>query len=158
MTSNVGGRVILDHEFPVDEADEAADKASREALRSKLDQELRSHFRPEFLNRIDDVVIFEPLGKKELRGIVDIQLRGLAKMLADRRITLTISDAAKARLVDLGHEPAFGARPLRRVILKSLQDPLAEAILRGGYAAGDTVLVDVKDGTTFTFEKQETGG
>jgi ATP-dependent Clp protease ATP-binding subunit ClpB len=166
MTSNVGGRVILDHEFPPDPADlggadgagdDTAQKASRDALRAKLDHELRTHFRPEFLNRIDDVVIFEPLGKKELRGIVDIQLRGLAKMLADRRITLTVSDAAKQRLVDLGHEPAFGARPLRRVILKNLQDPLAEAILRGGYAAGDTVLVDVKDGTTFTFEKQKVG-
>jgi ATP-dependent Clp protease ATP-binding subunit ClpB len=152
MTSNVGGRVILDHEFPPD-GDEAAERASREVLRAKLEHELRAHFRPEFLNRIDDVVIFEPLGKKELRGIVDIQLRGLARMLADRHITLDVSDTAKQRLVDLGHEPAFGARPLRRVILKNLQDPLAEAILRGGYAAGDTVRVDVRDGAVFTFEK-----
>ncbi len=160
MTSNVGGRVILDHEFPPDPldgaGDDTAERASRESLRKKLEGELRGHFRPEFLNRIDDVVIFEPLGKKELRGIVDIQLRGLAKMLADRRITLSVSDAAKARLVDLGHEPAFGARPLRRVILKNLQDPLAEAILRGGYAPNDTVLVDVKD-DVFTFEKKQVG-
>jgi ATP-dependent Clp protease ATP-binding subunit ClpB len=151
--------VILDHEFPPDPEDgggqdEEVQRASRDSLRKKLEGELRGHFRPEFLNRIDDVVIFEPLGKKELRGIVEIQLRGLAKMLADRRITLSVSDAAKARLVELGHEPAFGARPLRRVILKNLQDPLAEAILRGGYAPGDTVLVDVKD-NLFTFEKKQ---
>jgi len=152
MTSNVGSHVILDHDFPED-GDVEAERVSREALRGKLENELRRSFRPEFLNRIDDVVIFEPLGKKELRGIVDIQLRGLARMLADRRITLTVTDAAKTRLVDLGHEPAFGARPLRRVILKNLQDPLAEAILRGGYAPGDAVVVDVKDGV-FTFEKR----
>ncbi|MBN8611125.1 MAG: AAA family ATPase [Deltaproteobacteria bacterium] len=161
MTSNVGSPVILDHEFPPDPEDGGGDdeevqRASRDSLRKKLEGELRGHFRPEFLNRIDDVVIFEPLGKKELRGIVEIQLRGLAKMLADRRITLSVSDAAKARLVDLGHEPAFGARPLRRVILKNLQDPLAEAILRGGYAPGDTVLVDVKE-EVFTFEKKQVG-
>ncbi|GAB4203372.1 MAG: ATP-dependent chaperone ClpB [Sandaracinaceae bacterium] len=153
MTSNVGSQVILDHAFVDDDADEAARRASRESLRTKLEGELRKHFRPEFLNRIDDVVIFEPLGKRELRGIVDIQLRALSRMLGDRRIALEVTEAAKTQLVELGHEPAFGARPLRRVILKNLQDPLAETILRGGYGPGDTVVVDVKDGE-FTFAKR----
>jgi ATP-dependent Clp protease ATP-binding subunit ClpB len=153
MTSNVGSGVILDHGFVDDDADEALRRSSRDELRGKLEGELRRHFRPEFLNRIDDVVIFEPLGKKQLRGIVDIQLRGLSRMLADRRITLEVTEAAKERLVELGHEPAFGARPLRRVILKNLQDPLAETILRGGHGPGDTVRVDVRD-AQFIFEKK----
>lgn len=152
MTSNVGSHVILDHALG-DEADVEVRSASLQALRAKVDDELRRAFRPEFLNRIDDVVIFEPLGKRELRGIVDIQLRALGRMLAERRIAIEVSDAAKARLVELGHEPAFGARPLRRVILKHLQDPLAEAILRGGYEPGDTVHVDV-EGETFTFRRR----
>jgi len=151
MTSNIGSHVILDHPFD-ENATPEQEKISSEVLRGKLERELRKSFRPEFLNRIDDVVIFDPLGKKELRGIVDIQLRGLSKMLSERSISLNVTDEAKTRLVDLGHEPAFGARPLRRVILRNLQDPLAETILRGGYANGDAIEVDVKDGV-FTFEK-----
>ncbi|MFO0682239.1 MAG: AAA family ATPase [Sandaracinus sp.] len=143
MTSNVGGRAILDH----------GEGVTRDAIREKLDGELRKAFRPEFLNRIDDVVIFDPLGKGDLRGVVDIQLGGVKKLLADRQITLDVSDAAKERLVDLGYEPAFGARPLKRVILKHLQDPLAEEILRGGYTAGDVVKVDVGEGGALTFAR-----
>ena len=97
-------------------------------------EELRAFLRPEFLNRIDDVVLFRPLSKEDLRGIVDIQLRRLEKLVSDRELKLSLTDAAKDRLVDLGYEPAFGARPLKRAILKKLQDPLAEEILRGGYA------------------------
>jgi ATP-dependent Clp protease ATP-binding subunit ClpB len=136
MTSNVGSQAILDF----------GEGVTREAIREKLDEQLRKHFRPEFLNRIDDVVIFDPLGKHELRGIVEIQLRSLQKLVQDRRLTLKVSEPAKDLLTDLGHEPAFGARPLKRVILKHLQDPLAEEILRGGYLPGDTVEIDVEDG------------
>ncbi|AKF08946.1 ATP-dependent Clp protease ATP-binding subunit [Sandaracinus amylolyticus] len=142
MTSNVGSQAILDH----------GEGVTREAIRETLDAQLRKHFRPEFLNRIDDVVIFDPLGKHELRGIVEIQLRGLQKLVQDRRLTLNVTDAAKDRLTELGHEPAFGARPLKRVILKNLQDPLAEEILRGGYQPGDTIEIDAKDGA-FVFHR-----
>jgi ATP-dependent Clp protease ATP-binding subunit ClpB len=141
MTSNVGSHFILDHE------------GTDEELREKVEEELHSHYRPEFLNRIDDVVIFDPLHKPDLLGIANIQLRGLAKLLAHRRIELEVSDPAKDLIVELGYEPAFGARPLKRVILKSLQDPMAQAMLEGGYAAGDTILVDVKD-EAFTFTKK----
>ncbi|MDQ3034295.1 MAG: AAA family ATPase [Myxococcota bacterium] len=136
MTSNVGGHAILDH----------GEGVTREAIREELDGQLRKHFRPEFLNRIDDVVIFDPLGKTELRDIVEIQLRGLQKLVQDRRLTLEVTDAAKDRLTELGYEPAYGARPLKRVILKNLQDPLAEEILRGGYTMGDTIHIDVGEG------------
>ena len=141
MTSNVGGHAILDHE------------GSQEELQEIVEDQLRGAFRPEFMNRIDDVVIFNQLTKKDLRGIVDIQLRGLSKLLDHRRLDLKVSDAAKDQLVELGYEPAFGARPLKRVILKNLQDPMAEAILRGGYGAKDTVHVDHRDGQ-FVFEKK----
>ncbi len=142
MTSNVGSHLILGHE------------GSNEELRDKVQAQLHSHFRPEFLNRIDDVVIFDPLSKTDLRGIVDIQLRGLGKLLADKRVSIDVTAAAKGQLVDLGYEPAFGARPLKRVILKHLQDPLAEAILRGGYGAGDVVVIDVTPDGQFTFERR----
>ncbi len=141
MTSNVGSHLILDHQ------------GTNEELRERMQAQLHSHFRPEFLNRIDDVVIFDPLSRDDLRGIVDIQLRGLGRLLSDKRVNLEVSDPAKDRLVDLGYEPAFGARPLKRVILKHLQDPLAEAMLRGGYEPGDIVHVGV-DGEGFTFERK----
>ncbi len=141
MTSNVGSHLILDHE------------GDNDALREKIEDELHSHYRPEFLNRIDDVVIFDPLGKDDLRGIADIQLRGLAKLLAHRRIDLEVTDEAKDRIVELGYEPAFGARPLKRVILKNLQDPMAQAMLEGGYASGDTIAVGA-DEDSFTFTKK----
>lgn len=140
MTSNVGSHLILDHE------------GTNEELRERVEEELHAKYRPEFLNRIDDVIIFDPLGREDLRGIVNILLRQLSKLLAHRRIELDVSDAAKDLLVELGYEPAFGARPLKRVILKNLQDPMAEVLLKGGYGRGDTIRVDVKD-DQFTFEK-----
>ena len=140
MTSNVGSEIILDHE------------GTNEELKAKIQAVVHDHFRPEFLNRIDDILIFDPLGKESLAKIVDIQLRDVQKLLAHRRITLSVSDAAKAQIVELGYQPAFGARPLKRVILKELQDPLAETLLRGGYQDGATVNVDF-DGNEFTFNK-----
>ena len=141
MTSNIGSHFILDHE------------GTDEELKEKVEEELHRFYRPEFLNRIDDVVIFDPLDKEDLLGIADIQLKKLGGMLAHRRVGLEISDAAKRHIVDLGYEPAFGARPLKRVILKELQDPMAEAMLRGGYHAGDVVEVDLED-DAITFSKR----
>jgi len=141
MTSNVGSHLILDHE------------GTEEELTEMIKEEVYRHYRPEFLNRIDDVVIFNQLSKDDLLGISGILLRKLGKLLGYRRIGLEVEDAAKEQLVELGYEPAFGARPLKRVILKQLQDPLAEAMLRGGYQAGDTVMVGF-DGEEFTFSKK----
>ncbi len=117
-----------------------------------MHDELKAFLRPEFLNRIDDVVLFRPLSRTDLRGIVDIQLRRLEKLTADRGLKVELTEQAKHRLVELGYEPAFGARPLKRALLKYVQDPLAEEILRGGYAPGNIVKVDVS-GDTFTFAK-----
>jgi ATP-dependent Clp protease ATP-binding subunit ClpB len=147
MTSNIGSKRILDTDMKLFESAEG-----REALSDVLRDELKAFLRPEFLNRIDDIVIFRPLSKQDLRGIVDIQLRRLEKLLADRDLKLALTDGAKNALVDLGYEPAFGARPLKRAILKKLQDPLAEEILAGGYTTGGVVKVDV-NGEAFTFAK-----
>jgi ATP-dependent Clp protease ATP-binding subunit ClpB len=140
MTSNIGGQMILDFEGDMD------------ALREALGQQLKKFFRPEFLNRVDDVVVFNRLRKEDLGGIVDIQLRRLGRLLAERDLGLVLTDAARTRLIDRGYDPAFGARPLKRVILRELQDPLAEEILRGGYAEGDQVQVDAV-GDAFRFAR-----
>jgi ATP-dependent Clp protease ATP-binding subunit ClpB len=140
MTSNIGSKRLLETDPKLYDSAEGL-----EALRDVMREELRAFLRPEFLNRIDDVVLFRPLSKKDLRGIVDIQLRKLEKLLVDRELRMQLSEEAKMRLVEVGYEPAFGARPLRRAILKQLQDPLAEEILRGGYAPGGVVRVDLQD-------------
>jgi len=147
MTSNIGSQRILETDPKHFESEDG-----RDALRDVLREELKNFLRPEFLNRIDDVIIFRPLSKSDLRGIVDIQLRRLEKLVADRELKLELTEAAKLRLVDIGYEPAFGARPLKRAILKAVQDPLAEELLSGGYPNGSTVRVDV-EGEGFKFVK-----
>ena len=147
MTSNIGSKRVLETDAKL-----FATEDGREAIRDVLMEELRAFFRPEFLNRIDDIVVFKALSKDDLRGIVDIQLRRLEKLLSDREIKLRLTDAAKNRLVDLGYEPQLGARPLRRAIVRELQNPLAEALLAGGYQGGATLEVGV-DGEKFTFTK-----
>ena len=140
MTSNVGSELILEHE------------GSDEALNERIEERLHDYFRPEFLNRVDEVLIFDRLDKEELAAILEIQLRQVKKLLKPREIGLTLTDSAKTRLIDLGYDPAFGARPLKRVLVRELQDPLAEALLRGQFGEGDTIAVD-SDGTSFSFEK-----
>ena len=147
MTSNIGSQRILETDPKLFESDDG-----REALRDVLREELKNFLRPEFLNRIDDVIVFRPLSKPDLRGIVEIQLRKVEKLVADRELRLELTEAAKMRLVDIGYEPAFGARPLKRAIVKAVQDPLAEELLAGGYANGSTVRCDV-EGEGFKFVK-----
>ncbi len=147
MTSNIGSQRILESDAKIFESPEG-----RDALRDVLLDQLKNFLRPEFLNRIDDIVVFRPLSKEDLRGIVDIQLRRLEKLLVDRELKLELTEPAKLKLVDIGYEPAFGARPLKRAILKNVQDPLAEEILAGGYTTGSTVKVDIT-GEEFKFAK-----
>jgi ATP-dependent Clp protease ATP-binding subunit ClpB len=104
------------------------------------------------LNRIDDIVVFKALTKQDLRGIVDIQLKRLEKLLADREIKVALTDKAKDLLVEMGYEPSLGARPLRRAITRELQNRLAEEILSGGYGQGEKLTVDAVDGK-FVFAK-----
>jgi ATP-dependent Clp protease ATP-binding subunit ClpB len=107
---------------------------------------LRGHFKPEFLNRIDDIVVFRPLGAEQLTKIVDLRLQDVRNLLTGRKITLELSDAAKHTLFTSGYDPAYGARPLKRAIQRLIQDPLAMKILDGDVLHGDHVLVDSADG------------
>ena len=114
--------------------------------REQIMAAVKSAFKPEFINRLDDVVVFEPLSQEQLVGIVDIQLGALAQRLSERRLTLRVSDAGKSWLADRGYDPAFGARPLRRLIQQAIGDKLAKKLLAGDVRDGDTVHVDVADG------------
>jgi ATP-dependent Clp protease ATP-binding subunit ClpB len=139
MTSNLGAHVFREYEQP-------------EKIRPLLMQELRNTLRPEFLNRIDEIVIFRPLGREEIGRIVDIQLGHLRGRLADRRLALDVTDAAKAVLAREGYDPTFGARPLKRTIQRLVQDPLALRLLQREFAEGDTVTVDA-EGDALVFRR-----
>jgi ATP-dependent Clp protease ATP-binding subunit ClpB len=137
MTSNLGSQVIQEM---------SQSGRDFEVIREAVMSVLREHFRPEFLNRVDDVIVFRPLSKEQLARIVDIQLAGLRKRLAERKITLEVSDAAQELLAERGWDPVYGARPLKRAIQRMLQDRLAMQLLAGEFAEGDTVKVDVEKG------------
>jgi len=132
MTSNIGSRWIKE--------------LGVEAARERVMEELDRTFRPEFLNRIDEIILFHSLTREDLKRIVDIQMERLRGLLAQRQIGLEWTDALREHLAEVGYDPVFGARPLKRVIQREVQDPLALAILRGEFREGDTVRVDVRDG------------
>jgi ATP-dependent Clp protease ATP-binding subunit ClpB len=115
---------------------------------------VRAHFRPELLNRIDEIVIFRPLELEQIKQIVDIQLRSLRARLADRKISLELTTAAKEYLAREGFDPVYGARPLRRVIQREIVQPLAMRLLQGQFHDGDTIIIDVQDGQ-LAFQRQE---
>ncbi len=148
MTSNVGSQYLanLPTDVPEETFRDLFEKAKEQAL-----AELRRHFRPEFLNRIDEIIVFQPLTFEHLMDIVDIQMRRLRELLAERKITIELTDAAKRQLVEEGYDPVYGARPLKRVIQRRIQDPLALKILAGDVRDGDHVVVDFRDGE-FTFD------
>jgi ATP-dependent Clp protease ATP-binding subunit ClpB len=119
-------------------------------------EELRQSFRPEFLNRIDDIIVFNKLGREHLGRIIELQLGYLRKLLADKKIEIEVSSAAKELLLTQGYDEQFGARPLRRAIQRLIQDPLALAILNGEFGEGDTVLVEREgDQASMNFVKKE---
>src|SRR4051812_38813024 len=117
-----------------------------EIAREQVMEVVRRAFRPEFLNRLDEIILFNRLGRKEMRRIVDIQLRHLERLLADRKIELHVDETAKTWLANTGYDPVYGARPLKRVIQRQLQNPLAKMLLSGAVKDGDTVEASVQDG------------
>jgi len=136
MTSNVGSSAIF----------ELAAKDPKKA-REQAMAALRELFRPEFLNRIDDIVMFKPLGKDQIERIIEMQMRNLTKRLAERQLTIELTSAAKALLFREGYDPAYGARPMKRAIQRLIQDPLALKLLDGEVKPGDNVLVDADSKT-----------
>jgi ATP-dependent Clp protease ATP-binding subunit ClpB len=140
MTSNLGSHYLVDD--------------LTEGTRRKVMDALREHFRPEFLNRIDEVIFFHPLGREHMKRIIDIQLGGLVKRLAERKIHVVLTDAAKDQLVQEGYDPSYGARPLKRTIQRRVLDPLALRVLEGDFVDGDNIIVDATAGGLI-FEKQQ---
>jgi ATP-dependent Clp protease ATP-binding subunit ClpB len=141
MTSNLGGTLIQ----------EMADRPF-EDVRDAVTAVLRDQFRPEFLNRVDEVIVFRSLTQEQIGAIVDIQLKRLEKRLAERRVSLVVTGAARRLLAERGWDPVYGARPLKRAIQRMVQDPLAIQLLEGRFGEGDTVEVDA-DGGELTFSK-----
>ncbi|HSE60151.1 MAG TPA: ATP-dependent chaperone ClpB [Nitrospiraceae bacterium] len=136
MTSNIGSQHILEAQHL---------RKSYEEIRNLVLRELRQHFRPEFLNRVDETVVFHPLTAQELGRIVDIQLGRLRERLAERRITLSLTQAARTHLAALGYDPVYGARPLKRLIQQEVETPMARQLVKGELRDGDSAVVDVKD-------------
>ncbi|EGJ32958.1 MULTISPECIES: ATP-dependent chaperone ClpB [Moorena] len=142
MTSNIGSEHILGV---------AGDDSQYEEMRKRVTESLRSHFRPEFVNRVDDVIIFHTLTRDELRKIVGIQLKRIERLLAEQKITLEMSEQAQDYLTDAGYDPVYGARPLKRAIQRELENPIATKILENMFIEGDTIFIDCGDqGLTFS--------
>ncbi|MCY7276254.1 MAG: AAA family ATPase, partial [Phormidesmis sp. CAN_BIN44] len=144
MTSNIGSQYILDL---------AGDDTQYEEMRSRVMDAMRSSFRPEFLNRIDEIIIFHSLNRAELREIVKLQVQRLEKRLSDRKMSLKLSDSALDFLVEVGFDPVFGARPLKRAIQRELETQIAKAILRSEFNEGDTIFVDVGETERLEFRR-----
>jgi len=144
MTSNLGAAIFQDQ------------TASAEEREEKVLADVRAHFRPEFINRIDEVVVFDSLSRDDIVKIVEIQLRGLQRRLSDRKLQLELTDEAKTYLANAGYDPHFGARPLRRLIQHEIQDPLAMMLLSGEVHEGDTIVVEAgADGLTLLVKERE---
>jgi ATP-dependent Clp protease ATP-binding subunit ClpB len=144
MTSNLGSQHI---QAIYDESASGGDEAAMYTqMRAAVMAAVQQHFRPEFINRLDDIVVFHPLGQEHIRRIARIQTAYLGKRLAERQIKLEISDAALALLGEAGFDPVYGARPLKRAVQQQLENPLANKILSGEFGGGDTVVVDAEGG------------
>jgi len=144
MTSNLGSHAIQ----------ELASENNYAKMKAAVMESVQQHFRPEFINRVDDIVVFHPLGKSQLRSIVDIQLGYLRRRLADRDIQLELDDAARDLLGEAGFDPVYGARPLKRAIQSQLENPLAQKILRGEFGPGAKIRVTAAQGE-LAFAKAE---
>ena len=142
MTSNIASHVILEH---------AADDWA--IVESRVTAAMQQHFKPEFLNRVDDIIIFRPLGQAEIEHIVDLQLVRFERMLGERKLALEVTPEARRMLAEEGYDPAFGARPLKRAIQRMIQNPLAILILEGRFEEGDRIVVSPGSGNALQFEK-----
>ncbi|HET9467207.1 MAG TPA: AAA family ATPase, partial [Vicinamibacterales bacterium] len=146
MTSNLGSASLAD----------LGDRGVDEGVKRQVMDALRAHFRPEFINRVDEIIVFHPLSREQMKTIIDIQVKGLLKRLEERKIFVSLNDAAKDWLVREGYDPAYGARPLKRAIQKHILDPLAMRVLEGEFREGDLVQVDAGS-SGLQFAKQHAG-
>ena len=142
MTSNIGSAYLTEsiHQDGTIDSD----------VKEQVTAELKKYFRPEFINRVDDIVVFSPLTEAQISGIIDIAAKGIAGRLVDREITMSLTDAAKAYIAQASYDPAYGARPVKRYLQKNLETQLAQMLIRGTLSDGQHVTVD-SDGTALTF-------
>ena len=152
MTSNIGSKVIekggggLGFEFSGDSVEDS----QYNRIKSLVNEELKQYFRPEFLNRLDEIIVFRQLTKNEVKEIAEIMLQEVFVRLKDKGIKLNVTDAFKERLVEEGYNPSYGARPLRRAVMRLLEDSLAEEVLSGRIKDGDNALVDIDENKKVT--------
>ena len=151
MTSNLAQKLLksesaLGFRAKVEGGDDPNITAAYERMKERVMEEMKRFFRPEFLNRIDATVVFQPLNKEEIRKIVELELVGVRKQLASQEITLVVTDATKDHIATVGYDSNFGARPLARSIQNEIADPLAEMLLQGKFHAGDTVTINPVEG------------
>src|SRR5690606_10641105 len=154
MTSNVGAHEIQ-RETGIGFQLDRDEKDSYESMKKKVLDELKRTFRPEFLNRIDEVIVFHALNKEHLKQIVEIEVGYLIDQVKERGVHLEFTEAAKLHLADEGYDPDFGGRPLRRAIQRLVENPLSEEILKGSFGEGDRIVVDADDGGEIVFHKKE---
>ena len=154
MTSNVGVELIrrdMTIGFAAQRDEAGTRKQAYDTMKEKVLGELKKTFRPEFINRIDEIIVFHELTEEQLRRIVDLLVKDLQKRLADRKLGVELTEEAKSWLAKVGYEPLYGARPLRRAIERYVENPLSARILRGEFTGGDTIIVDLSDdGLTFS--------
>jgi len=159
MTSNIGADVIKKQGslgFQLKRDEETEERLSYEEMRKRLTESLKKVFRPEFINRVDSVVVFRALNKDDIQNIVSLELAKVSERLQEHTLTLMPSKEALSLLADLGYDAEFGARPLRRVIQQRVEDPLSDKVLAGEFAEGATILVDVdEDGEIILTRKEE---
>src|SRR5690606_14739677 len=141
MTSNVGSQMIQEL---------AADGGTIDEMHQAVTEALAARFLPEFLNRIDEIIVFEPLARDQIRKIVDLQITALERLLAKQELRLDVTEAARQEIANRGYDPVYGARPLKRVVQQQLQNPLATALLKGGFPEDSVVRIDYEGGE-FTF-------
>jgi ATP-dependent Clp protease ATP-binding subunit ClpC len=157
MTSNAGADIIkregqIGFATPKDKT--TTQKQGYEDMKKKVLTELQKRFRPEFLNRLDDIIVFHQLSEEQLESIVELMVKDLKGRLAERKLGLELTEAAKAWLVKQGYDPVYGARPLKRAVERYVENPLSARILRGEFTDGDSVLVNVEgEGLTFSVKK-----
>lgn len=151
MTANIGAHLMSKGAFVGFRTGENEEAKEYEAMRDKIMQEVKRTFRPEFINRVDEMIVFHQLNEQHVKQIVELMLRDVERRLKENQISLDVTDAAKAKLAEQGFDPTYGARPLRRAIEHLVEDPISDGILRGAFKPGSTVLVDVGEDGKLTF-------
>ena len=155
MTSNLGGELINKSKKTLGFVELESEEKDYQEMKEVVMGEVKKLFRPEFLNRVDEIIVFHPLNREHMSKIIDIQISEIMKRLAEKRLSIQLTASAKELLINKGFDPIYGARPLKRALQKYLEDPLAEEILKGRFKEGDKILVSARNGRIVFRKKEE---